>query len=98
MAHPRKPRVHDSTSEAVPVAWSDEDASDSPIDPVFSVLRRQLTGSGRHLTCLVSVALRSTQRSNGVTSNALSSARRRCFTLPTLPRFLHGPDASAKRM
>ena len=68
------------------------------LTPVFSVLRRQLTGSGRHLTCLVSVALRSTQRSNEVTSNALSSARRRCFTLPTLPRFLHGSDALAKRM
>ena len=57
------------------------------LTPVLSVLRRQLTGSGRHLTCSVSVALRSTQRSNEVTSNALSSARRRCFTLPTLPRF-----------
>ena len=57
------------------------------LTPVLSVLRRQLTGSGRHLTCSVSVALRSTQRSNEATSNALSSVRRRCFTLPTLPRF-----------
>jgi hypothetical protein len=57
------------------------------LTPVLSVLRRQLTASGRHLTCLVSVALRSTQRSNEATSNASNSARRRCFTLPTLPRF-----------
>jgi hypothetical protein len=61
--------------------------------PVLSVLRRQLTRSARHLTYSASAELRSMQRSNEATSSASSSARRHCFTLPTLPRSWHGSGA-----
>src|SRR6266851_1566153 len=87
MAHPRKSHEHDSTNGAVPGGRSDKDASDNPIDPRAFGLAKAAYGSGRHLTCSVSVALRSTKRSNEATSSALSSARRRCFKLATLPRF-----------
>ena len=50
-------------------------SSDNPIDPLVFGLAKAAYGVGENLTCLVSVALRSTQRSNEVTSNALSSAR-----------------------
>jgi hypothetical protein len=79
MAHTRKSSENDSTR-------CDKDACADPIDPGPSVLRRQRTRSARHLTCSVSAELRPPRWLNKVTSNASSSARRLCFTLPTLPR------------
>ena len=49
MAHPRKPRVHDSTNEAVPGGWSDKDASDNPIDPRVFGLAKAAYGVGETL-------------------------------------------------
>jgi len=86
MAHPRRSSEPDSTR-------SDNDTSGDPIDPVLSVLRRQRIRSARHLTCSVSAELRSTRRLDEVTSNASSSARRLCFTLPILPRFYNTAQA-----
>jgi hypothetical protein len=86
MAHPRKSYEHVSTNKA---ASSGQRRAPKLIRSTLrpSVLRRLRTRSTRHLSCSASVALHCTQRSNGVTSSASSSARRRCFTLPTLPRF-----------
>ena len=52
MAHPRKPRVHDSTNEAVPGGWSDKDASDNPIDPRVFGLAKAAYGVGETLDLL----------------------------------------------
>ena len=49
MAHARKPRVHDSTNEAVPGGWSDKDASDNPIDPRVFGLAKAAYGVGETL-------------------------------------------------
>src|SRR6195256_5441869 len=50
MAHPRKPRVHDSTNEAVPGGWSD--TSDNPIDPRVFGLAKAAYGVGETLDLL----------------------------------------------
>jgi hypothetical protein len=52
MAHPRKPRVHDSTNGAVPGGWSDKDASDNPIDPRVFGLAKAAYGVGETLDLL----------------------------------------------
>ena len=52
MAHPRKPRVHDSKNGAVPGGWSDKDVSDNPIDPRVFGLAKAAYGVGETLDLL----------------------------------------------
>src|SRR5260370_41028460 len=85
--HTRKSLEHDSTNEAVSGDRLDKDTSAGSIDPRAFGLAKAAYAVGEILD-LLSIGRTSLYApSNEVTSNASSSARRRCLTLPTLPRF-----------
>ena len=90
MAHPRKSHDHAPTNKTVSSVDNAKSTGADPIDPSALGLTKvayavdetlELLSIGR--TALYAAVKR-------VTSNASSSARRRCFTLPTLPRFWLG--------